>query len=292
MEIGKTTEAERTRLHGELHSRLMALGRAFNEELTSACSSRSADAERWFRRAALAEGVGGTLRLQSLDRRTGRLSPMEWPAEWSATRESLSERLRGDGMGPAPMRDSALVVLPRFARRPENRLLTRAAQKAGPEPGWVLLELDVNYVRGTVLPGLLHRYLGVGGKLDYDAESVENGARGNGQADDSIALLDIRPDGAPGPRPGRGFGGFEHDGPPPPPDGGHGRWRLFVRHSTGSLEALVEQTRRRNLTISAGILLLILAAVAAVARFARRAQQLAQLQMDFVAGSRTNCERR
>jgi hypothetical protein len=44
--IGKTTEAERTRLHGELHSRLMALGRAFNEELTSACSSRSADAER------------------------------------------------------------------------------------------------------------------------------------------------------------------------------------------------------------------------------------------------------
>jgi signal transduction histidine kinase len=181
--IGKTTEAERNRLHGELHSRLIMLSREFNEELASAGSMRDAEAQR-------------------------------------------------------------------------------------------------------LLPGLLRRYLSVDGKLDYEAEVVENGAPATKPADDSIALFDIRPDGGPGPGPPpeRDFGGFEDDGPPPPADGGPGRWRLFVRHRAGSLEALVEQTRRRNLAISAGILLLILAAVAALARFTRRAQQLAQLQMDFVAG--------
>jgi signal transduction histidine kinase len=59
---------------------------------------------------------------------------------------------------------------------------------------------------------------------------------------------------------------------------------LRVRHRAGSLDALVERTRRRNLGVSAAILLLILATAALLARLFRQAEQLARMQVDFVAG--------
>ncbi len=270
--IGKTTEAERTRLHAELHARLDALARTLNEELREACSMNGEGSTRWFRRAALATyDEGGALKLKMLDRRTGELLPAAWPADWSALRDRLSEAGSGRGMGPPPPRGSGLIVLPRFRGRLEDR--------NGAGPSWWLLEIDASYLRTAILPQLVQRYLGVGDKLVYEAEMVENGLPARGRADDSVALFDMLPD---GPRPHPDAAGF--GGPPPPPDGGRGRWRLFVRHSAGSLETLVERTRRQNLAISAGILLLILAAVAMLTRFTRRAQQLAQQQIDFVAG--------
>jgi signal transduction histidine kinase len=72
--------------------------------------------------------------------------------------------------------------------------------------------------------------------------------------------------------------------PPPPPSSDHGRWLLSVRHRSGSLEAAVDHARWRNLSVTAGILLLMLAAIGALVQFTRRAQKLAQLQMEFVAG--------
>jgi signal transduction histidine kinase len=59
---------------------------------------------------------------------------------------------------------------------------------------------------------------------------------------------------------------------------------MFVRHRSGSLEAVVAQARWRNLAVTAGVLLLMVASVAALVRFTRRSQKLAELQMDFVAG--------
>jgi len=52
----------------------------------------------------------------------------------------------------------------------------------------------------------------------------------------------------------------------------------------GSLETIVASTRRRDLAISGGILLLLLATGAALAQFSRRAQRLAEVEMEFVAG--------
>ena len=66
--------------------------------------------------------------------------------------------------------------------------------------------------------------------------------------------------------------------------GGGLAWTLMVRHRSGSLEKLVEQARRRNLALSAGLLLLIVATVATLVRFSRQAQRLAELQINFVAG--------
>jgi signal transduction histidine kinase len=59
---------------------------------------------------------------------------------------------------------------------------------------------------------------------------------------------------------------------------------MLVRHRAGSLEAVVARARWRNLAVTAGVLLLMVASVAALVRFTRRAQKLAELQMDFVAG--------
>jgi signal transduction histidine kinase len=59
---------------------------------------------------------------------------------------------------------------------------------------------------------------------------------------------------------------------------------LNVRHRAGSLEAVVQRNRLRNVAITAAILALLLAALAALVRYTRRAQNLAELQMQFVAG--------
>lgn len=63
-----------------------------------------------------------------------------------------------------------------------------------------------------------------------------------------------------------------------------GAWLLVVKHRAGSLEAAVAVTRRRNLAISFGILLLLGASVGFIVLSSRRAQRLATQQMEFVAG--------
>lgn len=68
----------------------------------------------------------------------------------------------------------------------------------------------------------------------------------------------------------------------PGPD--FGRWEMSVLHRSGSLEAVVERARWRNLAVVAGLLSLMLAAAAALIRFTRQAQRLAELQLQFVAG--------
>jgi len=63
-----------------------------------------------------------------------------------------------------------------------------------------------------------------------------------------------------------------------------GRWQLQVRHRAGSLAAAVARVRRRNLAISGGILLLLLASVGLLMQLAHKAERLARQQMEFVAG--------
>jgi signal transduction histidine kinase len=106
----------------------------------------------------------------------------------------------------------------------------------------------------------------------------------------SVTLFDVMPQ-----RPG-GFGpgqGRPRRGGPDleagrtlagPGDTGRGRWLLAVRPQAGSLEAVVAQARRRNLAVSGGLLLLLLATGVALLRFSRQAQRLAELEMEFVAG--------
>jgi len=61
------------------------------------------------------------------------------------------------------------------------------------------------------------------------------------------------------------------------------RWRLLIKHPSGSMEAAVNSARRRNLIISSSILSVLGASVALLVLSTRRAQELARQQMEFVA---------
>jgi signal transduction histidine kinase len=194
------------------------------------------------------------------------------------------------------------------------------ASHGGPRPspfdrrevGWLIFDLNLAYLRDVLLPDVVQRDLGTADRLDYQVEVIAKtdpptviyqsypGQSQNIQAnaDASVSLFDPQnslgfrragpqemrgPGSRPGPgreRGGRGPG----PGPGPGPPSDSGRWRMFVRHRAGSLEAVVAQSRVRNLAVTAGVLLLILATGAALIRYTRRAQKLADLQMDFVAG--------
>ncbi len=61
-------------------------------------------------------------------------------------------------------------------------------------------------------------------------------------------------------------------------------WLLAVKHRKGSLDSVVAGMRRRSLTLSFGILLVLAATMAMVIIASQRAHRLAKLQMDFVTG--------
>ena len=62
-----------------------------------------------------------------------------------------------------------------------------------------------------------------------------------------------------------------------------GAWQVRARHRSGSLDAIVARSRRRNLAISLGVLGLLAASVVLVIAAAQRQQRLARQQMEFVA---------
>jgi signal transduction histidine kinase len=60
-------------------------------------------------------------------------------------------------------------------------------------------------------------------------------------------------------------------------------WRLLVKHPSGSLEAAVNTTRRRNLIVSSTILAVLGASMVLLVISTRRSQEVARQQMEFVA---------
>jgi signal transduction histidine kinase len=271
------------------------------------------------RRLGIAARDEDSLVLKMLDPEKGTLAPADWPVNWSGLHASLTARTYGDG----PMRmgsvralspdELSLIYLPQFPgpqrgfeherREPPGRQGMDRGQRPDmphgwPEPhrelGWTIIELDLDYVRDYLLPQIVKQHLGE--NPDYQVEVVarnststiiydsdpNHSSHATLHSDASIGLFEAPFDRMFGPR---------DRGPGPPrkatmaaSGANGGRWLLSVRHRTGSLEALVAQTRRRNLAVTAAILLLMLAAAGALVQFSRRAQRLAELQMEFVAG--------
>jgi len=319
--ISEISLAQQQRLQQDLQSDLNRLSREFNAELTRDCTSLlpstseieelgaekayAAQYARWrdshdrvFSRIALAIPKNGELVVYHLDLATAQFKPGELPAEWSQMRDRMRAR-EGGGRGPGPGRgfgqrdqrsDSLLIEMPRFANTQDGPGPPRPIEQE-----WLLAELNVEYARTVLLPELLHRYLGGGGKLDYQAEVVAaanpshiifqstpgQAGKLNGSTDASVNIFDVND-----PSLFRRPGDQSRRRPPgPPPDGRQqGRWRMLVRHEAGSLEAVVSRARWQNVAVSIGILLLILVTAMVLVRFSRRTQQLAELQMNFVAG--------
>ncbi len=188
--------------------------------------------------------------------------------------------------------------------------------------GCIMIELNLESIRKELFPELAEKYFGGPDGFMYHVAVTSGHDPGSVlyQSDSSmtisaltnpdarVSLLENSRERLDSMRP-RGEGGLgplnlENSGPsllsqppPEPPLGGRMRglgpmqfagenaaWNLIAQHRKGSLEAAVTDTRRRNLALSLGSLLLLSISVALIIVSARRAQRLARLQIDFVAG--------
>jgi signal transduction histidine kinase len=224
-------------------------------------------------------------------------------------RDRDHDRERGErGGGPPRMAGGVseslpILIGPRFERNSEG------------EPklvGWVLAELDLDYLKSELLPEVSQRHFGdnyqirITNRADPDAPPIFQTANSSNFTlpDLEIGMFEVNWQDASRFGGMRRFGGPNRNraeagpgsqigsgGPPPPPPGlggpggpgSQGRWLLQVKHPSGSLDAAVQTLRYKNLGISTAILLLMGIAIGAFVNSTRRAQQLALQQMEFVA---------
>ena len=188
--------------------------------------------------------------------------------------------------------------------------------------GWTVAELDLEYIQSDLLPDLVQRYFGDNYRIrivnrtdpslqifaSKQAETVSfatpdleaglfelmpqemnrfgNGRDRGGKSSKGGAprrVGDAFKGGGDGASRGPGGPRGGEDGPPTVL-GRQGKWLLQAKHESGSLDSAVQSLRYKNLGIISGILLLMGLTIAAFVASTRRAQQLAQQQMEFVAG--------
>lgn len=317
--IGEASRAERERLRTGLHDTLTRFAIAVNADITSAVSAffppghppdealtagqfrqlyaqwrDSAHHDDLFAAIGLVTIDGGRLDLLLLDPATGEVRPSEWPSAWNGVRQRMQGRLatllgrppenrgREFRLGPPPAEEALVFELARFGR---------GAAELRRNAAWLVFELDERHLKQTLIPEHLRRYLGrsladyiveISYRADPSRVFYRNGAETlGGSPDAETALLEIQYD--------RLFRRMSPPGLREPPRGRNagaeiGRLQLRIRHRAGSLDAVVAQTRLRNLAVTFAILLLLAAALAAILVSTRRAQRLAGLQMDFVTG--------
>jgi signal transduction histidine kinase len=298
---GEMSRASEQRLRAGLNDQVQSLCRAFDAEMLKSCSqlvphgeeleSRSREAvhverlRQWasgkprpiFRRLAVAVPGGKGLPLYQLDQKSMRLVPVEWPPEWAALRDNLSRKGSGRGSPPFANTTGALIEFP-IHGPPSPGAGPPSGPGGGPsENEWVILELDMDYVRNAWLPELVRIYLNPDGKLSVDAVvkpllppsaviystgpsekavekavSIPFNAQGRGSKDRNMRSESFR-------------------------------WIFTAWHRPGAVEAMVAAVRWRNLALACVLNGLMLAVGVAFMRFTRRARQLAEAQMKFVA---------
>jgi signal transduction histidine kinase len=311
---------EQMRLKSNLDSRLELLRRSFNERIDSAClafipsptefakqSAEDAYLEKYRAQRgsqadivagiALAIPQGNAVALFVPDSSGRQFQPIAWPPNWISIHSELLARANGGAAGPSLPQIPTLRAIPHFGRE-EGRL----GRTISREQDWLILKLNDAFIARTLVPEMLNTYLGVSGKMDYDAQVVVNQVpfiplydseprppRSKiWTPDASVALLETAPPTLSAARaPSEGAppeNVLSAPALPPFPARASGLWLLRVHHHAGSLESIVAGARRRNLALSAGLLLLILATVASLVRSSRRERQMAELQMNFVEG--------
>ena len=270
----------------------------------------------------VAEGLEpNEARIFQLDPSREQLTPLEWPERLNPARRYLSRGARDGARGfprpfarPVLIARIALLMIPLPPRPVERRFFRGGAR---PLSGYLLLELDRTFLKEQMLPELATRHFSgepgfvydVAVLFEQDAGAGSNGrpssqvlyASSPGLVGDSFADAEMRvpllfdpemfarrgPDRDAGPRDRSdrrgGRRGFRR-GRPPLLAAADGRWVLAVKHLGGSLDAVAESFRRRNLAVGLGILLVLGLTMGMILVSSNRAQRLAKLQMDFVAG--------
>lgn len=298
--IGEVSQGEQERMRRALQANLSRLSQEFNGELLAGAQelrppehesmeAQALDAEylsrfrNWresarqpnlFARIIRISPAHGRAELRELDQNRMAFVAASWPTGWGELRDEIQARLSSEPgpRGPLHVSNTPLIETPYWG----------AAAGDQPEE-WLVLEVNVDYVRTVFLPELLTRHLGPDSEYDVEVfpsgvssqaifRSHEDGSRIGAPNDGSAGLfpVDLR----------RGQGRGERG----EREALGGRWTIAARHRAGSLEAAVGRARNRSVATTSAILLLMLGAIAALIRFTRHSQLLADQQMMFVAG--------
>jgi signal transduction histidine kinase len=337
--VGQVSTAERERMQRNLRNAAAQFREGFDGEIVRAvislqvgpqtaqegASDRYTDRyDTWLNTAAHPQVVADIflldddhgLRLRRWNADSHTFDQSEWPsvlARWQPQFEQeLTDFKAGHGINRRPaFRDEESLIVTPLRNRVVQTSPAPGPQTVTPVFGFTIIQLNMEYIRGQMLPELTQRHFT---HPDGDAYrvaviSAENpsqilfrsdasapldpkhaDATSNllGRADPAFFFGRPRPpvDGEDRPDANRirPAGAPPNPGPPRSQDEATGRWLLLVQHQSGSLEAAVASARRRNLAASFGILLLLTVSVALLAATSRRAHRLARQQIEFVAG--------
>ncbi len=309
--IGQLSSAERERLQNDLHAAAERFADEFNRETGRAMQIPAgprpsvADDDEYARRLRnrldsfvlhglvkaiyiTRDGDSGTEKLLQLQGEAFQEVP--WPAEFNELRQKLESRreIRPGFPGPFMASDDSLPAFasPRMRRFPGPPFGGPPVRRdSGPAvDGWTICLLDAEFLRTSYLPALEKTHFGSHYRIVvrrlheprqviYSSTSASRFSAADADARAELFRPRLRPPfGRPEGLPGPGFMA-----------GGLG-WEVLVKHESGSLQALVSRTRRRNLAISMAIMLMLAATLGLFVVALRRAQRLAQQQMEFVAG--------
>ena len=186
--------------------------------------------------------------------------------------------------------------LPPQLRNPARRRPVRGAPTPLPPRliGWCFLELDREYIEQRLLPELRETHFSGAALSVYHLAVLAKDSPEPVFATDPGQSLEFwagRDGEVPLLTSGINFGpGFDNPAPSPageepphlslPSDA----WHLTARHAEGSIEAVVQRSRRRDLAVGFGVLSLLLLSVSLLLLSTRRMRRLARRQMEFVAG--------
>lgn len=205
---GDVSKAERARLRASLDQQLAQLGAAFHRQLNFACNGlhpAAAELEpnvrdaafaaryrRWaaespeamFSRVAAAIPSDGDLTLYEFDIPSKSFKPVDWPAAWTplagamrrvtAAGEFAERRMRGNRPSPeqggGPREIFRRRGGPRWMDAGPNIIEMPVFGSEGRERGWIILEVNLDFVRTRWMPDLVRRHLNTGAEPDYDVE--------------------------------------------------------------------------------------------------------------------------
>lgn len=178
--------------------------------------------------------------------------------------------------------------------------------------GWCVLELDWEFIQKQFLPALVERHFGGAGLSNYRLAVVTGHPRrvlyrsDPALTPEALASVDatatlLNPWVASGLHTGHGpimkrnakgkgssaGGKGVFDSTPNPEDedvNASSTWQLVAKHKSGSLDAVMNAARYRNLGIGFGLLLLLASGMVLLVLTTYRARALDKQQMEFVAG--------
>jgi signal transduction histidine kinase len=255
-------------------------------------------------RLYLAEWQGAQLRLAEFNPASQTFEPSTCAAAVISVCHQIEAAHQQPGEVPELIAgDDVFLVAPVMARPTARFKPNAAAPKFPPRPrqsSYVVLQLNLGYVKQIFIPALVSRYFSAEDARDYrllivnrnEPEHVifsAGSTAGWGRPSRSDVTADLMqlpfrrtvvrllPDGLRR----QEFPQFVRGGPPAPQPAA---WQLIVSHKFGSLDQVVREARIRNLAVGFGILVLLAANFLMMLFLTRRARLLAHSQMEFVTG--------